>query len=202
MKATVSLSEVMVSAPLDAIRLSEITDAIETAGAKVDIVSGTDCMAAFLADGSEHLPLPISRFLAPDYRSRAANFGIDYIIVLGQAQTDGQETEIVTTVINYGDSSQATTAQIHAEGKMRAFWPILPYVALFVFYSEPDTQSGLSDAIGSVVSQVIQQDGKSTRARLLILESENLVEIARSVPRFVSDSDSLKQTDEESSKNN
>ncbi|MDB4409853.1 hypothetical protein N9235_03495 [Gammaproteobacteria bacterium] len=193
MKETVSLTNVMVSAPLDAIKVNSIADTVEMTGLEVEIVNGTQCMATFLADGSESLPLPISRFLEPDYRSRVTHLAIDYIIILGEEQTDSRKTEIVTTVINYSDLTQTKTAQIHAEGKMRAFWPILPYVALFVFYSEPDTQIGMADALGSVVSQIILSDEKSTRPRILFLESDNLVEMTRSVPRFVADSNNQKQ---------
>jgi len=202
MKETVLLSDVMVSAPLDESKANDVAASIEDYGHNVDIVNGEDCLAAFLADRSEHLPLPISRFLEPDYRSRAAHFDIDYIIILGQAQTDRREAEIATTVINYSDSSRVKTAQIHAEGKMRAFWPILPYIALFVFYSEPDTQSGVADALGSVVSQIIHRDEKGTRYRILFLESDNLVEIARNVPRFSADSGNQKQTSRELNEEN
>jgi hypothetical protein len=193
----VSLSSVMVSAPLDAGKAKEIVNAMNEAGAKVDMVSGTDCMAAFLAGTKDDLPQPISRFLEPDYKSRTTDYRIDYIIILGQSSTDRRETEFVATVINYGDASQATTAQIHAEGKMRAFWPILPYVALFVFYSEPDTESSTTDALASLVSQIIKNDEKSTFSRLLFLESDNLVKMARNVPRFSTQPDSQNPTSEE-----
>jgi hypothetical protein len=193
----VPLSELIVSAPADSTRVSEIAAAIEAAGVKVGIVNGTDCMAAFLSDDSEHLPLPLSRFLDPDYKSRVTDFDIDYIVVLGESLSDSHETEIVTTVIDYHDASQAGTAQLHAEGNMRAFWPILPYIALFVFYSEPDTQSGMADKIGSVVARLIQHNRKGKQTRLLILESENLAELTKSVPRFVADSDDHKQKNEE-----
>ena len=193
MKETVSLTKIMVSAPLDAIKVNNIADAVEMSGLEVEVVNGTECMAAFLAEDSESLPLPISRFLEPDYRARVTHLAIDYIIILGQTQTDSRENEIVTTVINYSDTTQTKTAQIHAEGKTRAFWPILPYIALFVFYSEPDTQSGVTDALGSVVSQVIISDEKVTRPRILFLESDNLADMARSVPRFVDDSNNQKQ---------
>ena len=193
MKETVSLTDVMVSAPLDEIKVNKIADAVEMTGLEVEVVNGTECMAAFLADDSESLPLPISRFLEPDYRSRVTHLAIDYIIILGQAQTDSRKTEIVTTVINYSDSTRTKTAQIHAEGKTRAFWPVLPYIALFVFYSEPDTQSGVTDALGSVVSQVILSDERVTRPRILFLESANLAEMARSVPRFDADPSKQKQ---------
>jgi hypothetical protein len=197
----VSLSSVMVSAPLDAEKAKEIVNAIEEAGAKIDMVSGTDCMAAFLVGTKDDLPQPISRFFEPDYKSRTTNFRIDYIIILGQSSTDSRETEIVATVINYGEASQATTAQIHAEGKMRAFWPILPYVALFVFYSEPDTESSTTLALASLVSQIIKNDGKSAYSRILFLESNNLVKIARSVPRFTTQPDSQKPTSEDHEEN-
>ena len=197
MKDAVSLSDVMVSAPLDETEVNDVAAALKSFGLEIDIVNGTECVAAFLADDSDHLPLPVGRFLEPDYRSRVTHFDIDYIIILGEAITDKQETELVTTVINYSDSSNAKTAQIHADGKTRAFWPILPYIALFVFYSEPDTQSGVADALGSVITGIIQQDSKGARSRILFLESDNLVEVARSVPRFVVDSGNQKQSSDE-----
>lgn len=119
-------------------------------------------------------------------------------MVLGEALSDSNETKIVTTVIDYRDASQTGTAQLHAEGNMRAFWPNLPYIALFVFYSEQDAQNGMADKIGSVVARLIQHDVQEKQVHLLILESDNLADITKSVPRVTTDVYDHNQKNDES----
>jgi hypothetical protein len=184
MEATASASQIMVSGAAGQEQVEALSRAIRASEADVAFVNSTACMAALLSDDTTQLPLPLNRLLEPDYRARVKNFDIHYMIVIGQPSTEERETEIAATVINFRDADDSATVQVRAEGRMRALQPLLPYLFLFVFYSTPETEMSATTGLGRAVADMIRADRNTGPTRLLILESGNLTQIARSTPRI------------------
>jgi hypothetical protein len=173
-----ALNKITISGMPNAEETRLIRSAIELAGGRVKIVEGKEVFKQMSELTSAQFPVPLHELIESSDGIERVSKLADYIIVLDENRK--LDTEIYVTVIDTGNAGESIAGVVHADGAVNAFWPPLPYLVLFVFYSEPDTSGSAVRGLGSMLAGILAENKKIETATITLLESGDLKALAAS----------------------
>jgi len=168
--------------------VNEFTEALFAADKDIEAVEVDTVFQQAFPDRESIIEVSVSELLQPDVRDRILASGVRFFVVLSPYQTTATEGDGSFYVVYLHTTSRVTTnlmaglidlnnpaipeyIETEAQGKVSVNW-IGPYLGLFIFGSEPETEESAMDGMAQRIVAEIRQKVPEQKLKIMVIAGD------------------------------